>query len=187
MMNNFFSMSDDEREEKGAFKKILRIYSDGQIDYNVRFDLIEYDFTKDEDIIEILSDPEIGYGPEELNSMKDLISITAVMEKKKYIFVLDLKNKFTQERKKILEKYPENLQLGFCLPNWIRYCEEIDYSSTANLQNALMDLMIDFAFTKSGYTVIRVKDGAFDWSASGAMAKLEEMIDQAERGEFCEI
>lgn len=99
----------------------------------------------------------------------------------------DGKNKFTEDRKKTLEQYPEDFKIGFCLSKWIKYCEEIEYDSTVSLQNALMDMMIDFAFTKSGYTVIRVKQDAFDWTDKGALRYLEEMIEQAKRGEFCEI
>lgn len=187
MLNNFFSMSDEQREQKEAFKKTLRIYSDGIIDYNIRFDVIDYDFSKDEEFKKILDSFENSYNLESIESLKKEISITGIFEKRKYVFMYDGKNKFTQDRKKTLEQYPEDFKIGFCLSKWIKYCEEIEYDSTVSLQNALMDMMIDFAFTKSGYTVIRVKQDAFDWTDKGALRYLEEMIEQAKRGEFCEI
>lgn len=187
MLNNFFSMSDEQRAQKEAFKKILRIYSDGVIDYNVRLDIIDYDFSKDEEFLKILNSFENSYSLESLESLKKEISVTGIFEKRKYIFMYDGINKFTDDRKETLEQYPEDLKIGFCIANWIQYCEEIDYDSTVSMQNALMDTMIDFAFTKSGYMVIRVKQDAFDWTDKGAIRYLEEMIEQAKRGEFCEI
>ena len=68
MLNNFFSMSDEQREQKEAFKKTLRIYSDGVIDYNIRFDVIDYDFSQDEECKNILDSFENSYSLESIES-----------------------------------------------------------------------------------------------------------------------
>ena len=80
-------MSDEQRAQKEAFKKILRIYSDGVIDYNVRLDIIDYDFSKDEEFLKILNSFENSYSLESLESLKKEISVTGIFEKRKYIFV----------------------------------------------------------------------------------------------------
>lgn len=180
-------MSDEQREQKEAFKKILRIYSDGHIKFNVRFDVIDYDFTKDDEVKKILESIDNRYTAEDLEKMKEGLNITGLFEKRKFVFVYDGLSKFTEDRKNILEQYPDDLPIGFCISKWIKDCEEINYDSTVSLQNALMDMMIDFAFTRSGYTVIRVRQNAFDWKDKSALMDLEEMIEQAKKGEFCEI
>ena len=63
-------MSDEQREQKEAFKKTLRIYSDGVIDYNIRFDVIDYDFSQDEEFKNILDSFENSYTLESIESLK---------------------------------------------------------------------------------------------------------------------
>ncbi|WP_100065586.1 hypothetical protein [Miniphocaeibacter massiliensis] len=184
MVTSIFVRREEEKVQIEALKKSIRIYFEGDVDYNQRLDFIEYDISKDEDLLKILEVFDNRYSIDELKNLKKDIMITAFNKDSKIIFVYDGRGKFTDSRKKTLENYPENIKLGYPLEYWIEKCGEIKETSTVELPTALKDSLTDIICAKNGYTVIRIMDEEFDWREEGAMERLTKIIDNSKKGTF---
>ncbi len=184
MSNSIFSRKHEEKEQIEAWKKAIRIYFEGDVEYNQKLEFLEPNIEEDEDLKNILKAFDNKYDIEELKSLWNDIMVTAFNEEHKMVFVYDGMGKFTQDRKISLENYPKDMKLGYPRKFWIKKCEEVQDSSTIALPNALKDSLVDIVATKQGYIVIRIMHEEIDWSLDSSMDVLSQMIDNAKTGKF---
>lgn len=179
MANSIFVRKEEEKIQIEALKKSIRIYFEGDVEYNQRLNFIDYDFTEDEDLKRVLNAFNDRYSFNDLKNLWKDIMLTAFNEENKLIFVYDGLGKFTEERKITLENYPDNIELGYPVEYWIDKCEEIKEKSTISLPTALKDTLVDIVCTKCGYKVIRIMHEEFNWGKEGAMERLTKIIEKS--------
>lgn len=182
MAGSIFVRKEEEKLQIEAIKKSIRIFFEGDVDYNQRLNFIDYDFSKDEDILKILNAFDNKYTINDLTNLWKDTMITAYNKENKLIFIYDGLEKFTLERKKTLDNYPEEFKIGFPIELWKSKCEEIQSKSIVSLPLALKDSLVDIICTKSGYTVIRLMFNEFNWTEEGAMDRLVKIIGNTEKG-----
>ncbi len=184
MANSIFTRKEEEKAQIEALKKSIRIYFEGDVDYNQRLNFIDYDITTDGDLIKILDAFNNRYSMDDLKGLWKDIMTTAINKENRLVFIYDGLGKFTEARKTTLEKYPEGLKLGFPVDYWIEKCEELKETSTIALPTALKDSLLDIVCSKNDYCVIRIMHNEFDWSEEGAMDRLTKIIDNSSKGTF---
>lgn len=183
-MNSTFQTNKEIEEQIEGFKKTLRIYYEGELEYSFRLRELEYDFENDEDLKKILAAFDNSYTMEDILDFEQNVRVTAVNRDEKTAYYYDTDSKFTKPRRITLENYPDDLNLGYPVDFWIEKCEEIDADPITALPNALMDTMVDLAMAKSGYNVIRVKHKEFDWTLEGAIDVLRRFIRNSKNKNF---
>ncbi|HHX68606.1 MAG: hypothetical protein WAO56_01070 [Miniphocaeibacter sp.] len=184
MANSIFVRREEEKVQIEALKKSIRIYFEGNVDYNQRFNFIDYDISEDEDIKKILGAFDNRYSVDDLNNLRKDIMLTAFNKENKLIFVYDGLGKFTKERKITLENYPKDIKVGFPIDYWIEKSETINDSSTIALPTALKDSLVDIISAKNGFMVIRIMHKEFNWLEEGAMERLTKIIENSKKGTF---
>ena len=183
MAGSIFIRKEEEKLQIEAIKKSIRIFFEGDVEYNQRLNFIDYDFSKDKDILKILDAFDNKYSINDLTNLWKDTMITAYNKENKLIFIYDGLEKFTLERKKTLENYPEGFIIGFPIEMWKEKCEEIQAKSIVSLPLALKDSLVDIICTKSGYTVIRLMFNEYNWTEEGAMDRLIKIIENSEAGD----
>ncbi|MDL2310541.1 hypothetical protein LJC13_01020 [Peptostreptococcaceae bacterium OttesenSCG-928-C18] len=184
MANSILVRKEEEKNQIEAFKKSIRVYFEGDVEYNQKLDFVDYDISEDEDLKRILNVFENRYAIEDLKNLKEDIMFTAFNRENKIIFSYDGIEKFTKSRKKTLENYSNDLKLGYPVDYWIKKCEEINANVTSEFPNALKDSLTDIICSKNGYMVIRIMSGEFDWREEGAMERLNKIIENSKKGTF---
>ncbi|MDO5017954.1 MAG: hypothetical protein Q4E02_01505 [Lagierella massiliensis] len=183
MTSSIFNRKSDEKEQIEAWKKTIRIYFEGNVEYNEKLDFLKPE-VEDEDIKKILQAFDNKYTVKDLKSLWEDIMVTAFSKDHRMVFVYDGKGKFTMDRKISLENYPKKIKLGYPRKFWIKKCEQLDENSTTALPNALKDSLVDILATKQGYIVIRIMHEEVDWSLDSSMDVLSQMINNAKTGKF---
>ena len=168
MENSTFLASDYEKEQIDAIKKILRVYFSGDIEFSKNFSSLK---------------PNIDN--ENLKRYVNDINIMAYNEENKLCFMYDANRKFTNERKTALENYPANKNYGFCIEKWINKCDHTLHDSSSDLQNAIYSTMLDICCEEMGILVVRILEDDFDWTDDHAMEKLNEIVSNIRKGDFC--
>ena len=184
MTSSIFNRKHDEKEQIEAWKKTIRIYFNGNVEYNKKLDFLKKEIEQDEDIKNILAAFDNKYKMSDLEELWDDIMLTAFCEEEKMVFVYDGNGKFTEDRKISLANYPKDLKLGYPRKFWMKKCDEVQDNSTNALPNALKDSLVDMVSTKQGYTVIRIMHEEVDWSLDSSMDVLGQMVQNAHSGKF---
>ncbi|MDO5754772.1 MAG: hypothetical protein Q4P28_00860 [Tissierellia bacterium] len=183
-MNSAFQTSKEVEEQIEGLKRTLRIYFEGELQYSYRLQELSYPFEEDEDLKKILDIFDGAYTMKDILNFEQDVRVTAVNHEEKLAFYYDTDQKFTEARKKTLEHYPKDLDLGYPVDFWIEKCDEINASPIIALPSALMDTMVDFSMAKSGYNVIRIKHKEFDWTLDGAIDVLRRFIKNSKNKNF---
>jgi hypothetical protein len=88
----------------------------------------------------------------------------------------DERQHFTVQRATALELYPPDIRLGFDRQEWIDTCQNIRATDPLpphrDEQRAFYDSLRDILAARNGFTLIRFRYGAFDWTAPNSPAKL---------------
>ncbi|RJP40411.1 MAG: hypothetical protein C4547_02845 [Phycisphaerales bacterium] len=86
---------------------------------------------------------------------------------------------FTLPRKTALQLYPPDLVTHFDRRGWIAACDRFRAHDPdppyRDEQRAFYDSLRDILAASNGYTLIRVRDGAFDWNAPDADSCLDSL------------
>lgn len=95
---------------------------------------------------------------------------------KKYIIEYDERQHFTTPRDISLSLYPDNLNLGFDIKEWRKYCQRIRAGDPdppyRDEQRAFYDSLRDILAARNGYHLIRIKHGSYDWESKEASKTL---------------
>lgn len=184
MAENMFDITLEELEQTEAFKKVSRIYFNGDLKYNETLQFLDYNFELDEDFQRILDAFDNRYGIEDIKSLEKDIRLTAISHDKKLVFIYDNPNKFNKYRALSLENYPEDLKLGYPKELWIEKSLRLDNHTALSLPLALQDSMVDISLSKSGYMVIRIMSDSFDWKKEGAVDRLSKLVENSKKEIF---
>jgi len=91
----------------------------------------------------------------------------------------DERQHFTEQRAESLAHYPPNLNLGFDKNKWCEACENIKATDNdpeyRDEQRAFYDSVRDILAARNGMTLIRIKDGDYDWESGTEV--LNELIN----------
>ena len=102
-----------------------------------------------------------------------------VIPARKLIIEYDERQHFTAPRAIALKCYPEGTVVGFERSEWIEYCEAIDAHDNAPVfrdeQRAFYDSARDLLASANGYRVVRIKDGAIDWTSGDTNTELSKL------------
>ncbi|MDO5717799.1 MAG: hypothetical protein Q4P34_02350 [Tissierellia bacterium] len=184
MINNSgFFETDCEKSQKKAFLEAIRVYFKSDVEFNVRLKnyINEIDrLSYYKDALKALDEP---YELEELNELLNEAEITAINEDLKYIFVYDDNDAFTDYRRITLENYPDDLDFGYPIHYWIRACKKKNVKTVTALQRAFIDMIVDIEGTLSGFTVIRIEHGEFDWNKN-AREIIHKLLENSKLGSF---
>lgn len=94
----------------------------------------------------------------------------------------DERQHFTTQRAEALKLYPSTLLLGFDRLEWIRVCEAIRARDPSpphrDEQRAFYDSLRDVLAAANGYRLVRFCEGDFDWSGTGAEARLKSALSK---------
>lgn len=98
----------------------------------------------------------------------------------------DERQHFTIPRSIALRNYPEGLGLIFDTYRWIQECEAIRAINSTpyyrDEQRAFYDSVRDILAIGNGMTIVRIKEGDFDWTDSEAKAQFNNLLSQALEG-----
>ena len=79
------------------------------------------------------------------------------------IIEYDERQHFSTARAISLQHYPQSLQVGFNVQEWLRHCTKIDAKDNSppfrDEQRAFYDTVRDFAWTERGFKVVQLKMG----------------------------
>ncbi len=167
MENSTFLASDYEKEQIDAIKKILRVYFSGDIEFSKNFSELKPNIDNQK-LKEILNELDENINRDDLIRYVNDINIMAYNEENKLCFMYDANRKFTKERKIALDK-----------------CDSILSNSSSDLQNAIYSTMLDICCEEMGILVIRICEDDFDWTDDHAMEKLNEIVSNIRKGDFC--
>lgn len=98
------------------------------------------------------------------------------------LFFYDEEESFSQDRKLVLENYPE-LVLGYPIPYWIGCCVRKKANSQDSVRLALEEMIQDLEGVAAGYTIIRIEDGEFDWRGDKT-GLIKMLVQNAESSDF---
>jgi very-short-patch-repair endonuclease len=97
------------------------------------------------------------------------------------IIEYDERQHFTKQRAKSLAYYPPDLNLGFDKDKWCEACENIKATDNDPIyrdeQRAFYDSVRDILAARNGMTLIRIKEGDYDWESESGMEVLNELIN----------
>ena len=181
MENSTFLASDYEKSQIDAIKKLLRVYFSGDIEFSKNFSSLKPNIDN-ENLKNILDKLDDELNRDDLIRYVNDINIMAYNEENKLCFMYDANRKFTQERKTALENYPQNKNYGFCLDKWINKCDCINHDTS---QNAIYSTMLDICAEEMGILVVRISEDDYDWTDEHAMEKLNEVVSNIRKGDFC--
>ena len=184
MENSTFLASDYEKEQIDAIKKILRVYFSGDIEFSKNFSELKPNIDN-QNLKKVLNELDDKITRDDLIRYVNDINIMAYNEENKLCFMYDANRKFTKERKIELENYPRDKNYGFCIEKWINKCNSILSNSSSDLQNAIYSTMLDICCEEMGILVVRICEGDFDWTDNHAMEKLNEIVSNIRKGDFC--
>ncbi|MDU5808214.1 MAG: hypothetical protein ACLRVE_01035 [Finegoldia magna] len=184
MENSTFLASDYEKEQIDAIKKILRVYFSGDIEFSKNFSSLKPNIDN-ENLKKVLNELDDKITRDDLIRYVNDINIMAYNDENKLCFMYDANRKFTIERKTALENYPPEKNYGFCLDKWINKCDITLHNSSSDLQNAIYSSMLDICCEEMGILVVRICEDDFDWTDDHAMEKLNEIISNIRKGDFC--
>lgn len=104
----------------------------------------------------------------------------------KLIIEYDERQHFTIPRAIALENYPKNMDLSFDLKVWISFCRAIRAKDPTpyyrDEQRAFYDSLRDILASRNGFTVLRIKDGEYDWTLPDAKNRLNRLLGQVVKG-----
>ena len=166
MENSTFLASDYEKEQIDAIKKILRVYFSGDIEFSKNFSELKPNIDNQK-LKEVLNELDENINRDDLIRYVNDINIMAYNEENKLCFMYDAKN------------------YGFCIEKWINKCDSILSNSSSDLQNAIYSTMLDICCEEMGILVVRICEGDFDWTDEHAMEKLNEIVSNIRKGDFC--
>lgn len=96
------------------------------------------------------------------------------------IIEYDERQHFTLQRAAVLQLYPPDLALGFDRQEWLTACRTIGAIDSdppfRDEQRAFYDGVRDILAARNGFRLIRVRDGAVDWTGPGAQAQLDTLL-----------
>lgn len=184
MENSTFLASDYEKEQIDAIKKILRVYFSGDIEFSKNFSELKPNIDN-QNLKKVLNELDENINRDDLIRYVNDINIMAYNEENKLCFMYDANRKFTKERKIALDNYPRDKNYGFCIEKWINKCDSILSNSSSDLQNAIYSSMLDICCEEMGILVVRICEGDFDWTDDHAMEKLNEIVSNIRKGDFC--
>ena len=100
---------------------------------------------------------------------------------KNLIIEYDERQHFTKQRAKSLAHYPPDLNLGFDKAKWCEACEDIKAIDNDPIyrdeQRAFYDSVRDILAARNGMTLIRIKDGDYDWESESGTEVINELIN----------
>ena len=100
---------------------------------------------------------------------------------KNLIIEYDERQHFTEQRAKSLAHYPLDLNLGFDKDKWCEACENIKAIDNDPIyrdeQRAFYDSVRDILAARNGMTLIRLKDGDYDWESESGTKVINELIN----------
>ena len=100
---------------------------------------------------------------------------------KNLIIEYDERQHFTKQRAKSLAHYPPDLNLGFDKAKWYEACENIKAIDNDPIyrdeQRAFYDSVRDILAARNGMTLIRLKDGDYDWESESGTKVINELIN----------
>lgn len=184
MENSTFLASDYEKNQIDAIKKLLRVYFSGDIEFSKNFSSLKPNIDN-ENLKNVLEKLDNKLNRDDLIRYVNDINIMAYNEENKLCFMYDANRKFTKERKAALENYPPNKNYGFCLDKWIHKCDSINHDTSSDLQNAIYSTMLDICAEEMGILVVRISEDDYDWTDEHAMEKLNEVVSNIRKGDFC--
>ena len=98
----------------------------------------------------------------------------------KLIIEYDERQHFTIPRAIALSNYPDGLRLGFDKSTWISACETTKATDSHpkyhDEQRAFYDSLRDILAARNGITVIRIKNGDYDWSSEAGTKDMEKLL-----------
>jgi len=105
---------------------------------------------------------------------------------KNLIIEYDERQHFTEQRAESLAHYPLDLNLGFDKDKWCEACENIKATDNdpeyRDEQRAFYDSVRDILAARNGMTLIRIKDGGYDWESESGTKVINELIDSLKLG-----
>ena len=123
-----------------------------------------------------------GYTAEQFAKPR-AINYDFVIDGKKLIIEYDEKQHFTNQRKISLDAYPQDVTLYFDKQRWINECIRIhakdNYPAYRDEQRAFRDAIRDISAIRNGYTLIRIKDGDYDFTQENGEEILRDIITRA--------
>ena len=100
---------------------------------------------------------------------------------KNLIIEYDERQHFTKQRAESLAHYPLDLNLGFDKAKWCEACEDIKAIDNDPIyrdeQRAFYDSVRDILAARNGMTLIRIKDGDYDWGSEAGTEAINELIN----------
>ena len=100
---------------------------------------------------------------------------------KNLIIEYDERQHFTEQRAESLAHYPLDLNLGFDKDKWCEACENIKATDNDPIyrdeQRAFYDSVRDILAARNGMTLIRIKDGDYDWESESGVKVMNELIN----------
>lgn len=103
-----------------------------------------------------------------------------VVHHERIIVEYDERQHFTLQRQKSLEFYPSDVEFGFDKNEWMATCAAIHATDSSpqyrDEQRAFYDALRDIYAVRSGYKIIRIRQGVVDWTSDRALAALEAII-----------
>lgn len=108
------------------------------------------------------------------------LSCDIVIPSEKTIIEYDERQHFTTPRAIALRHYPRGIALGFDVAEWINHCQIIDAKDNdppyRDEQRAFYDSIRDLNAAANGYRMIRLRNGAVDWTGTNAEESLSKMF-----------
>jgi hypothetical protein len=103
-----------------------------------------------------------------------------VVPNERIIVEYDERQHFTLQRQKSLEFYPSDVKLGFDKNEWMASCAAIHATDSSpqyrDEQRAFYDALRDIYAVRSGYKIVRIRQGVVDWTSDSGSVALETII-----------
>ena len=167
--------------QKTALKNLL-IDRYGRVETEVTFDwlIVPSSVSMDKEISSIAAKLTSNRG--HIGFFKPGISLKCdfFILHKKYIIEYDERQHFTIPRDISLSLYPDNLNLGFDIKDWRKYCQRIKAKDPdppyRDEQRAFYDSLRDIFAAQNSYHLIRIKHGNYDWESKEASKTLLKLL-----------
>lgn len=131
-------------------------------------------------LVQILQALEVMRGHSNFLNSGHRLHCDFVVPHERIIVEYDERQHFTVQRKKSLEFYPSDIELGFDKNEWMVSCAAIHATDPSpkyrDEQRAFYDALRDIYAVCNGYKIIRIRQGVVDWTSDRALAALETIF-----------
>lgn len=171
-------------KQKAAFRPLLETRF-GSVITEAKFDwlIVPSEAEMDEHVARIYSALSSMRGHRGFASSGRALACDYYVPSHRLIVEYDERQHFTLARALALRQYPEGLKVFFDRSDWIATCEKIRANDPTppfrDEQRAIYDSLRDIYAAQNRFTLIRLKDRAFDWTSHQASERLDEVLRES--------